>query len=393
MIDTGSGRLFVVDADSHVIEPPDMWREHVTASFRSRAPEVVDDDGNEWLVCDGQRLMSAGHISGLGRRDASLPLDGALVKSRWRSDIIAGAFDPFARLADMDADGVDVGVIYPTVALTLYSLGDRVLAQHLLQAYNRWLADFCSAAPVRLRGVGALLGDRPEEAVAAIRECRKLGFLGVLVPLYDDRDAPFASREWDPVWSEAQDAGLPVAFHAFVRGPGGRATVTEGTMDALVERPARVQRALLSLILGGAFSRFPGLRIVSVENEAGWAASMLERADLSYRRGRFRDVGTGAPDRLPTEVFRDHVFLTVLSDRTAIHARSVIGVGNLLWSSDYPHNVSTWPNSADHIRAWSEEAAVPVEEMARLLGGNARILYGLDEPAWTGGGPEPTTTP
>jgi predicted TIM-barrel fold metal-dependent hydrolase len=383
MMITGSGtrRLLVVDSDSHVIEPPSMWKEQVSGPFRARVPEVVDDDGNEWLVCDGQRLMSAGHISGLGRRDATLPLDGALPKSRWRGDIMEGAFEPAARLADMDADGVDVGIIYPTVALTLYSLSDRVLAAHLLDCYNRWLAEFCAADPNRLLGVGALLADRPEDAGPVVRRCKEMGFPGVLVPLYDDRDPGFASPEWDPIWSEAQEGELPVAFHAFVRGPSGRASVTEGAMDALVDRTARVQRALLSLILGGVFSRFPRLRIVSVENEAGWAASMLERADVSYRRGRFRDARDGTPGRLPSEVFRDHVYLTILSDRTAVHARNVIGVGNLLWSSDYPHNVSTWPNSAEHIRAWTEEAAVPEDDVARMVGGNASDLYRLAPPS------------
>jgi predicted TIM-barrel fold metal-dependent hydrolase len=373
---SGTVPLTVVDADSHVIEPPSMWEEHVSGPFRARAPEVVDDDGNEWLVCDGQRLMSAGHISGLGRQDATLPLDGSLPRSRWRRDIMKGAFEPAARLADMDADGVDIGIIYPTVALTLYSLADRVLAEHLLDGYNRWLAAFCAADPIRLRGVGALLADRPEDAGPAVRRCKEMGFLSVLVPLYDDRDPGFASPEWDPVWSEAQDGDLPVAFHAFVRGPRGQLSVTEGAMDALVDRTARVQRALLSLILGGVFSRFPRLRIVSVENEAGWAASMLERADQSFRRGRFRDTG-GGPGRVPSEIFRDHVYLTILSDRTAVHARTVIGVGNLLWSSDYPHNVSTWPRSADHIRAWREEAGVPDDDVARMVGGNAGDLYRL----------------
>ena len=123
-----------------------------------------------------------------------------------------------------------------------------------------------------------------------IVRCRDLGHVGLLVPLYDDCDTDFGAREWDPVWRTAQDSGLPIGFHAFVRAPGERSSVTEGTMDALVERPARVQRALLSLILGHVFARFPRLRVVSAENEAGWAAPMLERADTAFRRGRFRDL-------------------------------------------------------------------------------------------------------
>jgi uncharacterized protein len=367
----------IVDADSHVIEPPDVWASRVARPLRHRVPQVVDDAGNEWLVCEGRKLVSAGHLSGLSRGDSTLPLESTLIKGRWRDDIIPGASEPAARLADMDIDGVDIAIIYPTVALTLYSLPDRGLVAELFRAYNRWLSELCSTEPSRLRWITALVGDDPAADVAEIRAAPDPGHAGFLIPLYDDRDADFAAPRWNPLWAEAEESGLPVAFHAFVRGPGQRSSVTEPTMAALVDRTARVQRALLSMILAGVFDRFPGLKIVSAENEAGWAASMLERADTSYRRGRFGRPADGGIARSPTEIFRDHVFLTILADRTAVHARSVIGVGNLLWSSDYPHNVSTWPHSRRHIDAWISEAAVPNDEVAKLLGGNASGLYGL----------------
>jgi predicted TIM-barrel fold metal-dependent hydrolase len=272
----------------------------------------------------------------------------------------------------MDTDGVDEAIVYPTAGLTLYSLDDRPLVASLLADYNDWLAEFCAGGAGRLRGIGALLTDEPAAAVAEARRCRELGHVGLLVPLYDDRDEDFGDPAWDPLWAVAQELSMPVGFHAFVRGPGGRATINEPAMDALVNRPARVQRALLSAILGGAFARFPGLRMVSAENEAGWAASMLERADESFERGRFE----GGPERRrPSEVFAGHVFVTVLFDRSALHARKVIGVGNLMWSSDYPHNMSTWPHSADHVAGWVDDAGVGDSDLAAILAANASGLY------------------
>jgi predicted TIM-barrel fold metal-dependent hydrolase len=360
----------VIDADSHVVEPVSLWAEHLPARYRERAPTLVDDAGTDWLVCEGIRLMSSAHMSGLTRRDASLPVDEALPESRWDTDVVKGGYDPDARLVDMETDGVDVGIVYPTVALTLYRVEDRELVGALFRAYNSWLADFCSAAPERLHGVGVLDADAPFSAVAEIERCRELGHVGLLVPLYDAGAADFGAPRWDPVWAAAEDVGLPIGFHAFVRGPGARPTVTESMMDALVERPARVERALLGLVLGHVFTRFPGLRVVSAENEAGWAGPMLERADTAFRRGRFRDLPGGPLERAPSELFREHVFLTVLDDRTALHARDVIGSANLLWSSDYPHNVSSWPRSAARIDGLVEATGLDEREIAQFVGAN-----------------------
>jgi predicted TIM-barrel fold metal-dependent hydrolase len=354
-----------------------LWSDYVPAPYRARAPKLVDDAGTDWLVCEGIRLMSSAHMSGLTRGDASLPVDESLPESRWDTDVVKGGYDPHARLVDMETDGVDVGIVYPTVALTLYRVEDRELVGALFRAYNSWLADFCAAAPERLHGIGALVADAPAPTVAEIERCAELGHVGLLLPLYDRGDADFGAPHWDAVWAAAEDAGLPIGFHAFVRGPDARPTVTEPMMDALVERPARVERALLSLVLGHVFTRFPRLRVVSAENEAGWAGPVLERADTAFRRGRFRDLPGGPLERAPSELFREHVFLTVLDDRTALHARDLIGPHNLLWSSDYPHNVSSWPHSAERIDGLADATGLDEHEVAQFVGTNAATLYGL----------------
>jgi predicted TIM-barrel fold metal-dependent hydrolase len=367
----------VIDADSHVIEPVTAWTELLPAAWRDRAPRLVDDGGNDWLVCDNRKLMAAAHMAGLARGDITVPDDGALRPSRWDTDVMQGGYDVGARLIDMDADGVDIGIVYPTVALTLYSLDDRPFVAELLRAYNAWLSAFCAQAPHRLKGVGALLGDIPTDSATEVERCRQQGHVGLLLPLYDDSDVDYGTGEWDPLWSAAEDAGMPIGFHAFVRGPGGRSSVTEPTSEALVGRPARVQRAILSMVLGHVFTRFPRLRVVSAENEAGWAAPMIERADTAYRRGRFRRLPHGDLDREPGRILREHVFYTIIEDRTALHAVDIVGRENVMWSSDYPHNVSTWPHSREHVDTLTKAASLDDDELQRFMGGNAAALYGL----------------
>ena len=116
----------------------------------------------------------------------------------------------------------------------------------------------------------------PEGTAADVDECRRLGLVEIMVPLELD-GASFADPVWEPLWTAAEVARMPVGSHAFAgrAGPG-----IDGLVEALIDRTAAVERALVALVFGGVFDRHPGLRFVSVENEAGWAASLIDPADV-----------------------------------------------------------------------------------------------------------------
>jgi len=368
--------LVVVDADSHVIEPPGAWDDEVPAAYRDRVPRLVTTEGTDWLELDGERFFSYAMMGGLVRGDPGLPDAAALTEARWRDVILPGAYDAGARLADMDRDGIDVAVIYPTVAMSLFSLKDRVLARVLAEGYNRWIAGFCAESPDRLKGVGVVLPDDAVTARAAIDLCHELGLVQLLVPLVSGgRD--YRDPSWDPLFARAAELGLPIGAHAFAGRTARHAARSDTLTEALVDRTADIERALVALVFGGAFDRHPGLRFVSVENEAGWAASLIERAEVSYRRGRRTGEGLSGCGRPPGEVFTAHVFFTFIHDQTAIDARRVIGPANVLWSTDYPHNSSTWPRSLEHL-AGQLRPELDIAEVSGMVGGNALALYGFD---------------
>jgi predicted TIM-barrel fold metal-dependent hydrolase len=366
----------VVDADSHVVEPPGAWDAYISKAYRDRVPRLVRDGETDWLHLEGERFFSYGMVRGLVAGDSGFPDAHGPAAGRWDEDILPGAYAVGPRLADMDRDGIDQAVVYPTVSMGLFNVADRALARELANAYNRWIADFCATCPDRLNAVGVVIPSDPDQAAADLALCRELGHVQVLVPLQaDGKDLgdPF----WEPIWERANALGMPVGAHAFSGRRNAGAARSDTLVEALIERTAEVERALVSLVFGGVLDRFAGLRFVSVENEAGWAASLINRADVSYARGRKSTERLRGCARRPSEVFCEQIFFTFIHDQTAIDARRVIGESNVMWSTDYPHNSSTWPNSRDHLgRQLRPELSL--DEVRGLVGGNARGLYTLD---------------
>jgi predicted TIM-barrel fold metal-dependent hydrolase len=140
--------------------------------------------------------------------------------------------------------------------------------------------------------------------------------------------------------------------------------------------PSWIQRSIAAMIFGGVFERHPDLIVLSVESDIGWIGNFLERMDHAFGRFRFLQ-GTGgvSADRLPSDYFHRNVRATFMRDKTGLATRHQIGLGNILWSSDYPHADSTWPESQKVIA--EQFAGVPEGEKRRILSENAAALYGF----------------
>src|SRR5438046_2992042 len=208
-------QISVVDADGHVTEPMSLWTDYVEPAYRERAPRpVLDERGRPCMLLDGRLVMRHAMLLTLGP-----DYDVAAAKCH------AAGWDPQARLRDMDSEGIDLAVLFPSVAFYLPETSDPALTAALCRAYNDWLADYCRAAPSRLFGVAMLpLAD----VDAAIRELErateKLGFRGAFV-----RPNPYAGRPihhpaYERFWERAAALGVPVTVHEGLGdgAPGGR---------------------------------------------------------------------------------------------------------------------------------------------------------------------------
>ncbi|MSQ24859.1 MAG: amidohydrolase [Dehalococcoidia bacterium] len=364
--------LKLISADSHVIEPRDLWLKYMEPKYRSRAPHCVRENGKDVFKCEGGvTLIQVGALGGAGISNDKLKYDGTYEEAP------PGAWDPIARVKEMAVDGVQAEVLYPSVALRMFGIPDLDYQLACFRAYNAWLGDFVRQRPKEFKGIGIVPIDDMETATGEVRRCKELGLSGVAISVNPQVEKGYDSAFYDPLWAAAQDYGMPVSMHILTeRKAGGAQRTGYGRYMGQVTEPPRVIQEVLGLmLLSGVFRRFPGLKVVSAENDAGWAGYFVERLDyVVYKRGPHYD--TKVPmDIMPSEFFRRNVFLTFMRDRSGILIREIIGKDNLLWSSDYPHQDSTWPDSRKLIEKLMGD--IPEADRHKILADNCAKLYGF----------------
>ncbi len=371
----------VISADSHAIEPPDLWQCYLPHAYKDRGPRVISESTGDIWVCEGMPSHIAKRPMGAVARNREKAYAAAAAgDKRYATD--ANDWNPDARVEYMRQDGVDAEVLYPNYAMRAFGIPDPGLQQAVCQAYNDWLSDFCSTHPRELSGIALI----PVSDVGwAIRECRRArekGLVGVLLPQDTLDGSRYSAAQWDPLWATLAELGLPLSLHIIASGHAN----THWTRDETGEEsaavgyavlPVRMARAFGTFILEGVFDRHPGLKLISAENELSWAANFLGRLDWGYHRRTMAKDPMVRCRRLPSEYWHEHCYLTFIDDLPGVMLREFIGVDRIMWSSDFPHLDSSWPASQHFLE--KHLAAVPADEARPIVAETCARLYGLGE--------------
>lgn len=355
-----------ISADSHVVEPPELFEARLPATFRDRAPHVVrDPDRGDVYVVPG-----LAHPVPLGfARPPDLSDGVARGPVAHLEELRPGGAEAGSRLADQDLDGVRAEVLYPTVGLVLLRQPDPALRAACATAYNGWLSELCAEAPDRLLGVAVVAPEHPVDTPGEVAAAVDRGAVGLLAALRPD-GLDYDDRCWDPLFEAVAASGRPLSFHA-LGGPNrrGRGPV----LATLATQPHEGQELLATLVFGGVLDRFPTLQIVLAELDGGWLGHLCERMDrLAHVHGGW---GGAKGDRLPSEMVAQQVHLAVPNDERALEVLSPPLAERLLWGSDYPHAETTWPQSAARLAAAAP--GVPDARLAAFTRVNAVRLYDL----------------
>src|SRR5438105_5946952 len=378
----------IVDADGHVLEPPDCWERYIDPADRGRAVRVRrGDDGRDVLLVDGRpaRLTTAEMLGGLGGMGKSLEeLAATCLAGRYAESAPAPATDPGARLALLDRDGIAAAILYPSLGLQWEAEApDADYAFANARAYNRWIEAFCAGSDGRLLPVAHLtLGD-PEAAARELRRAVRAGARGGFVLPFTLSGVPHGHPDHDPLCAAAQDLDVPIAIHTGV-DPKPRdlhhrfdaltwpESVVTGIWYLSLMFAQAVQQAFSTFFLFATFDRFPRLKLVVLESGASWLGWWLDRMD-GFARGSLRVT---LPLReLPSAYVRRQCWISADPDEHALPGViTYVGDERFLWATDYPHS----DHDADYmaeLRALG--ARLPAESRRRLFGENAARLYGL----------------
>jgi predicted TIM-barrel fold metal-dependent hydrolase len=381
--------LSIIDVDSHVTEPPDLWTSRVSGKWREQVPYVRWDEGAQeerWFVGDFR-------LSGVGASAlAGWPKHFPHYPPRL-SDTDPAAWDPNERLRRLDDLGITAQLLYPNVlgvhSAAILALKDADLMLECVRVYNDFISEFSSADPNRLIPLTMLPFWDLEASVAEIERCYHKGHRGVITAARFDAVGypPLASGHWDAVFDAAQSLGQSINFHvgfsALAQSDLEKAYGDAFEMRQFVKDSVMVflgnATTIADVVLSGLCDRFPRLNFVSVESGAGYIPYLLEAMDWQW-------LNTGCPrnypgSSLPSEVFRRQVYGTFWFENQALDSVDPL-VDNLMFETDFPHPTSLSPgpaSTADRPSDMAERhlARFPPETVAKLLHGNAARVYHL----------------
>jgi len=372
----------VIDADGHVLEPPDLWHRYIDPEFRDRALRIgTDEKGLEHLELAGRqsKMVHRGFPATLGRMGQT-ELENFVPHpdKTYAANIPYGAMDADERVRLLDAEGLDAVVLYPTIGLLWEAeVEDAELAQAYCRAYNRWIADFCRESAGRLIPIAHLsLGD-PDAAARELARATDDGCRGAFVAPFNWNHRAFGDPAHDPLFRAAVERAVPLAIHPTLEPFELRSKRIENghrlSMLSAVTAADGIRHAFVSAFDFALFDRFPKLKLVLLESGGGWIGHVLDRLDGAYEA---TFIGNRSPLKMrPSEYFRRQCYISCDPDERTIPALAgLYGADRFFWASDYPHADHT----ADYLKALESMVEnMPEVARAQLLGGNVHAAYGL----------------
>jgi uncharacterized protein len=412
----------VFDADSHVVEPRELWEKYLEPEYRV--------PGRLALWREEGKLGSYLKINGEVYRDTENPNIPSYAV--WRPGMTweaigdldpklphpanEGASEPHARLRDMDAMGVDQALLYPTWFAEGFPLvKDPDVAYALARAYNNWIADFCRAAPDRLFAAAMIPLQNLDFALTELRRCAKLAcFPAVFIRPAFIEGRYLNHPYYEPLWEELQNLGITAAVHPtpglwnpegtshgpFIEkmkgrlsqvaglGGAGRGPFAGGSSTDFYVNGIQLGHAVSpilsywldnylfvgSTLLGfSVMDRYPKMKMVVAHGKATWMHEVLEKMEASTRTiplVHFYPVRTD-PEQLWKE---GRIMLGFDADERGIQRLPHHYADKIVWGSRYPHQDTTtaWDAIAQLGEAHVDEAAI-----ARMLGANAAEQFGV----------------
>ena len=388
---------WMISVDDHILEPRDLWTRELPASVRDRGPHVsreraklgfiggklsLERDVADGQWCDIWLFEDLVMPTGLLHAPVGVPPEQQANLPAIYEDFRTGTWDQAARLADMDANHVQVSINYPNTVPRFAGQGfaertDKDLAYTCLKIYNDWMIDEWGGGAGRGRLIPLTLVPLWDPALAAaeVRRCAAKGSYAIAFT-----ENPFKlgfpslyTGQWDVLWDACQETDTTVSMHI-----GSSSTMPTTSDDAPLAvsmslNSQNAQGSLCDWVFSRSLERFPKIKLAYAESQVGWMPFLLERMDGVWHE----DVGGVELANPPSSYVRDRVYGCIFDDMHGLRSRHEVGMDVILFECDYPHANGTWPHSVDVVRRMIAETNLTPEETTKLVRGNAIACYGL----------------
>jgi predicted TIM-barrel fold metal-dependent hydrolase len=392
----------IISVDDHVVEPPSTWHDRLPSRYRDKGPRVVQDTcssssqglaavrylpgGNgpltDWWVYEDlwwpvpQTMASAGVI------DITDLTDGPIAYA----DMRPGCYDQSARLADMDLNHTEASLCFPSFprfcGQTFLEAKDKDLALLCVEAYNDWMIDeWCGGSGGRLIPLCLVPLWDPILAAAEVRRNAGRGARAVaFTELPANLGLPSihsADRHWDPLFEACDETETVICMHI---GSGSKMPTTSPDAPLGVRVALTSSNAELSLtdwLMSGVLARFPRIKIAYSEGQVGWMPFLLQRMDQVFKRSRAWTNLNPALTEPPSTYVAGRVYGCIFDDEFGLMSHERIGIGQITFEVDYPHQDTTWPHTIDAIERMT--TLLTPDQLERVVRTNALEMLGMVE--------------
>jgi predicted TIM-barrel fold metal-dependent hydrolase len=282
-----------------------------------------------------------------------------------------------ARVRELKEDGIDKELAFPNAVLALFHYPDKSLRERVFRIYNEHIADLQERSKGHFHGVGLINWWDPKGTRSTLEELKSLGLKTFLLPLNPGKDDEgniydYGSTDMDAVWDEIEASGVPVSHHIGEtppKTPCQHNSVVVGMMvnvDSFREQFAKY-------VFSGILDRHPSLRIGWFEGGIAWVPTALQ--DAEHMLASYRHMFNHELSHDVRYYWDNHMSASFMVDPLGLRLIDQIGVDKVMWSSDYPHNESTFGYSEKSLAAVVE--AVGPENAVKIVSGNIKKFLGV----------------
>lgn len=357
--------LNIISADSHVMEPHDLWRNALGNRFGDNTPGLIDEYNGK----KGKFFYTGAQVLKIGQSD----------KSAQDIGFTEAGYVPEVRVDFQKKAGVAAEVMNATFMLLIMQGRYRNVTRAAAAVFNDWLAEFCSYDPKRLIGVSMIPMDDVDWAVAELERTTKKGLRGAIIHLETPEGCPpYRDPIYDPFWAKAQELGTVLSLHIITgRVPDPLHFHTK----AEHENAPRTQMSLLyevmwplanEFIFGQILDRFPKLKLVTSEFEISWVPTFMWRLDQMQQDFGYR-LDLPKLKMKASDYVRHRMWHGLIDDPYAAFAVEQIGADRILWGSDFPHVRSIGLDAQSRVQNLLQ--SLPAADRDKVIGGNAAKIF------------------